>query len=413
MRRSFRYLGWFFLVAAVTTAALSALVLDRQPLIADDIAATATERAWAKHWLISHRPGSRRSGDLVSFDLSARQATLVANELLDRFGQGHAVVRLEENRALIKASLALPWDLFASYVNVELTFVEDGHLPKVESARLAGLPLPDALVQSLADRALGAVERTQLFRKVDVTTDHLAVTYESQPNILEAIGGEMVASADRPTLLRYQASLASWLKEQPRRTRLELAGPLSHLLAEAAAQPPQADPIAENRAAIMVLAAYVNGRVIRDPAAKSAPPRVRPLFLRGRRDLSQHFMSSAVLAIQGNDTLSHLVGWYKELSDSQGGSGFSFVDMTANRSGIRFAALATGSVEGARQVQRLAARGLTEADFMPAVTGLPEGMNREEFSLGFGEPGHLVYQRMIAHIDSRIDASPLYRKPPG
>ncbi len=120
-------------------------------------------------------------------------------------------------------------------------------------------------------------------------------------------------------------------------------------------------------------------------------------------------MTSAALTIQGSDTLSGLVGWYKEMSDANGGSGFSFADMAANRAGIHLAQLATSNQEGARRVQRIAVQGLTEDDFMPAIDGLPEGMDQRAFKTHFGRAKKDEYQKVMTHIDRRIDASRLYR----
>ncbi|PQJ97270.1 hypothetical protein [Chromatium okenii] len=55
--------------------------------------------------------------------------------------------------------------------------MENGALPKIDNARLAGLPMPSALVQMLADRALAAIESTQSIQHVSLQHDQLAVNY--------------------------------------------------------------------------------------------------------------------------------------------------------------------------------------------------------------------------------------------
>jgi hypothetical protein len=415
MHRVILTLGWltlFMVVVAVTLGAL--LLLDSQPLVETDPAITAEEHAWAKHWIATNRPRGRRSGELIAIALTERETNLLANELLNRLGQGRASLRLDDGRAHLAALLVLPWNPLGGFINLELTLVEDGHLPKIETARLAGLPLPGTLVQTLADRALAAVESTKLLQQVELNDDRIRIVYEWRPDLLERIGSGFVAETDLPNLLRYQNELTSKVAQIPRRQPLQLADLLAYLLAKAGAQPPSADPSAENRALILALAAYVNGRTIREPgdsAASARPRQPRPVLLRGRRDLSQHFMTSAALAIQGDDTLSGMVGWYKEMSDANGGSGFSFADMAANRSGIRLAQLATADRESARRVQVIAGQGLTEEDFMPTLDGLPEGLDQRTFAANFGGTNHADYQRLIVHIDRRIDASRLFRKP--
>lgn len=415
MRRSFKILLWLLTLTVVFVLVIGAVIfLDRQPIVPADPVATEAEQAWVRQWLATNRPRARQTGKRITLTLSEREANLILNELLDQFGQGQAVVHLEAGRARLRVSLAMPWNQLGGFVNLELVLVEDGSLPQVEAARLAGLPLPGALVQTLADRALTAADRTQLFESVELKPDQARITYIWRPDLLERLGSGFVAGTDLPHLLHYQERLAEKVASVPRGQPLGLAELLAFLLNEARSQPASADPITENRAVILVLAAYVNGRAIRDPADSATtvtPPRQHPVRLRGRRDLAQHFMTSAALAIQGNDALSTVLGWYKEMSDSNGGSGFSFADMAANRAGIRFATLATASNVSARRVQEFAAPGWSEDDFMPAIDGLPEGMDQREFVAAFGNPQSPEYQRMVDDIDRRIDARRLFRSP--
>lgn len=415
MRRLMKTLGWLLICVIIVILALGTLLLlDNQPLVEQDRAVTDAERAWVRDWIAGNRPHGKQSGDLITLVLTERQINLLANALLNQLGQGRVAVRLDDGHAQIAASLNLPWNPLGSVINLELALVEHGQRPTIEAAHLAGLPLPSSLVQTLANRALAAVESSQSLQQVDLQDDQIRIIYTWRPDLLERIGSGFMANADLPTVLRYQEDLSLKVAGLPRRKSIKLADLLAHLLARAGAQPANADPVAENRALILTLTAYVNGRTILDPADSKVsvtPPRPHPVLLRERQDLSQHFMTSAALAIQGSDTLSGMVGWYKEMSDANGGSGFSFADMAANRAGIRFAQLATANQDSARQVQRMAGAGLTEDDFMPAIDGLPEGMNQRTFATQFGSQNKIEYQTIMDHIDRRIDASRLFRTP--
>ena len=135
----------------------------------------------------------------------------------------------------------------------------------------------------------------------------------------------------------------------------ELLQPLLVLAAERTAAAPQTTtPAAENRAALVVLAFYVNGKgldAIHPPAASWPRPAARRVTLASRGDTAQHFTISAALAATAGSPLSDAVGLYKELEDSRGGSGFSFNDLAADRAGTRFGELATASGDGARKLQ--------------------------------------------------------------
>jgi len=72
--------------------------------------------------------------------------------------------------------------------------------------------------------------------------------------------------------------------------------------------------------------------------------------------------------------------------------------------------LATESPRRALQMARTLAAGAAESDFMPGVSDLPEFMPEAEFRRRFGGLDSEGYARVIAGIDSRIDALPLLRR---
>lgn len=417
MRRVILTVSWLMVLLIIAVLTLGSLVLlDHEPLINHEQSVTTAERAWIKQWLANNPPRRKRIGDAVSFNLSERQTNLIANTLLKQFVQerGRIAVTLKQQRAQVRMSLALPWNSDDSFVNFSFDLVENGALPQIEKARLAGLPLPSTLVQMLADRTLAAIESTQSIQHVSLQNDQLEVHYLWRPDLLERIGSGFVANAALPTLLRYQRDLSAALVTLRRGRSVQLVDLLKLLFTKAAEQPDSADPVAENQAVILVLAAYVNGHPIRDPADTKTTrlPYAHPVLLRQRQDLGQHFMTSAALVTQGGDTLSGMIGWYKEMSDANGGSGFSFADMAANRAGIRLAQRATASPQSARQIQQRIATGLIEDDFMPSLDGLPEGMDQQAFAASFGNQNNPEYQRMIQLIDQRINAARLFQMTP-
>ncbi|NEX23266.1 hypothetical protein G3480_23705 [Thiorhodococcus mannitoliphagus] len=414
MRQLIKLLSWTLSALLVIVLGLAALLaLDSRPQI-PHIALTSAERAWVKAWIATNRPSANRSEGINRLTLTEKEANLLLNGLLDRAAQGRATLDLQDGAAEISASLRLPLDQVATYLNLRLKLIEDANLLKIESARVAGLPIPAALAQKLAEQAIGAVARAQVVQSLEIEDEAVSLSYAWRPHLLEHLGSSLVAEDDLPDVLSYQAQIQAIAQNWPRRQPIALSKLLSELLATAAAER-RADPVDSNRTLIIALTAYVNGKRIRAPSDddSSRTSHPRPVTLRGRRDLSQHFMTSAALTIEGSDALSNVIGWYKELSDSDGGSGFSFADMTANRAGIRFAKLATENAASARRLQQLGRAGLSEDDFMPKIDGLPEGMSRSSFATDFGDPDAQTYKRMILHIDRRIDSRPLFRPSPG
>ena len=92
-------------------------------------------------------------------------------------------------------------------------------------------------------------------------------------------------------------------------------------------------------------------------------------------------------------------------SDSAGGSGFSFADMTANRAGILFA----GGVANKRFTLPTIANEFTVAGYMPNVDGLPEGLTAAQLLAQFGPQTDDRFRRELDKIDQRLMQLPTYR----
>jgi hypothetical protein len=172
----------------------------------------------------------------------------------------------------------------------------------------------------------------------------------------------------------------------------------------------------ENQAAILALAIYLGdtrfesfiGKVrTSDMKGNKLPHRV---VLAGRTDLRLHFIFSAALKIISDHNSSIAIGEFKELLDSDyTGSGFSFVDLAADRAGVRFATMATDSRGNAWRFQRVM-KDAREKDFFPDIANLIEGLNEHEFRTRYGDVNSREYQKIVAEIDRRLDLLPLYRK---
>ena len=147
----------------------------------------------------------------------------------------------------------------------------------------------------------------------------------------------------------------------------------------------------------------------------SAPPASKAeqhyaAFLYKRGDLAQHFIGSAALTASVSGQVSAAVGEEKELHDARVGSGFSFIDLAADKAGTRFGEMATASPETARKIQEAMLVIKDYSDFMPDPRDLPEHMNEAEFKRRYGSTGSAAYQQVLQQIDERIAAMPIYRQ---
>ena len=170
-----------------------------------------------------------------------------------------------------------------------------------------------------------------------------------------------------------------------------------------------------NRAAILALGVILGeervAEIARRPIDLGRIEEVRGLrnriTLRGRNDLARHFWVSAGLVIVADEGRAMTIGIGKELMDSTpGGSGFSFVDMMANRAGIMFAGAATGNATAARGMQLRVSRGMVGDDLLPDLQGLPEGIPDARFRTEFGGLRGEGTRRVNDEITRRLAAAP-------
>jgi hypothetical protein len=126
--------------------------------------------------------------------------------------------------------------------------------------------------------------------------------------------------------------------------------------------------------------------------------------VRGRRDWTRHFFVSAGLALTLNSTASDGAGLFKEEADSaEGGSGFSFSDLLADRAGVRFAEAATRDRQAAERMQALLANPFSLDDVFPPAGDLPEGLPDAEFQQRFGGVEGEQYKQVLVEIERRLD----------
>jgi hypothetical protein len=114
---------------------------------------------------------------------------------------------------------------------------------------------------------------------------------------------------------------------------------------------------------------------------------------------------SAAIEATGIADASGQMGVFKEELDAgEGGSGFSFADLAADRAAARFAAAATRDIPGASAMQKRLVAGFVVDDFCPALDDLPEGLTAAQFEQDYGGTDDARYEKMVQEIDTRLDA---------
>ena len=168
----------------------------------------------------------------------------------------------------------------------------------------------------------------------------------------------------------------------------------------------------ENRAALLALGVVLGtprielltGRLLEPEQMRQWGGSPWSAALRERVDWSRHFTVSGALTVLSFDAASDAAGLFKEELDADGGSGFSFADLLADRAGTLFAERATRDEASARAIQQRVAAGFRVDDFFPSADGLPEGIPDAELQSRYGGVGGPGYRVLQAEIERRLAA---------
>jgi hypothetical protein len=415
MRFFLKFMLFFVFAVPLALAGVVFLAIDDHPKINRAAEITPDNIGRAKRILDKNDPRNLKPGAVRTISVSEPDLDLAANYIAQQYAGGSAHVALSGDVIHMSASVSLPRNPVGRFINAEAVLSPSSPLPRFESLRVGGVPVPGWIADWLLNRILFTYLGEEAYNsarntimQVRIGDSNIAVTYQWQSNLQDQLRTALLAPAEQERLRIYQERLTGVTRslKSPNVSLIDLIHPLF----ETAQQRSQkGDPVAENRAAIFVLTFYVNDKNLEAviPSAKNWPHPMRyHATLNGRHDFSQHFIVSAALAANAGTPLSDAVGLYKEIEDSRGGSGFSFNDIAADRAGRRFGEWATQS---AGKLQRRLAGGISERDLMPPTEDLPEFMPEAEFKQRFGGIDAPPYKHMMAEIERRIAALTLYR----
>lgn len=416
MRHVLRLLLLMLILTPFALAALVWFSLSPHPAATPGAGASHEDIARAKRVLEMNDPRAFPPGTAHRVTMTEQDINLALNHALRKLNRGSARVAVRSGQMELMGTLELPLISSRPYLNVTARIEASNGQPRISRLRVGALPVPPALAMWALEQAAQGANLAREYRlagemiqRLELRPGVASVEYRWQPETLRTLGAQL-AGIDAAALAAYHAQLLALHSSGAARD-----GSVTVLLQSmfSFAQQRSAgggDPVAENRALFLILGAWASGRDLRTlvPQAPDRPARFA-LRLQQRRDIGQHFLVSAAMAAGGDAGLSDAIGIQKEIADTQGGSGFSFTDLAADRAGTRFGRLATASPDQARQIQQLFSRGLMEGDIMPSLTGLPEGLTEAEFISRYSAVGSPAYQAVLDEIERRIAACPLYR----
>jgi hypothetical protein len=398
------------------------LVLEGETLTADDV--ERIKQQWEEHDPQQMLPGQTKNLIVTERDLNLFFTYASSRGLGNRL---RARMELYQGSAYFWSTLALPFQLFGSYLNVSgMVSQHSGNL-KFTEIRVGALPVPSWVSNMLVRSMYRRVQRTneyaqyadivQAVKTFQFQQGRLLVVYQWRPDMamqIQSQGQRLLLSADDQARLRvYNTRLGEITQSLPGSSvsLITLFQPLFSLAKQRSDS--GEDPIADNRSIVLLLALYVGKQPIRefvdsDDAALYLQARQVTVTVFGREDLAQHFLTSAAITASADSGVAEALGVFKELDDSQGGSGFSFADLAADRAGVQFAELVARIPHDAQQAQRRLSKVESETEFMPRVDNLPEGIMNLELKQQFGNLESDAYRMINAEIDRRIAGCWLY-----
>lgn len=370
---------------------------------------------------ILHEGAKTKPDEIGTIELSDSDLNLAANYLLNRYSKSAVQISLKANKLKFVVTTTLPENRLGKYLNITFRLGNEEHeqLPSITKFKAGKLLIPAKVAGFIINKVIQHsalndyfILATRPIQGVKIEPEKITITYFPTLETLIQARNVLTRTDNTPALSIYQQKIADIVAHHNPAWRLSLAELLKPLFIIAHQRSSLDNAIEENRLVIMSVNDYVNKQETKPFLSSSKPVKGKQYvaFLYKRSDLAQHFIGSAALSASVDDQVAKVVGEEKELSDAQeGGSGFSFVDLAADKAGARFGEIATASPESARKLQLAMTQINDYTDFMPDPRDLPEKMNTADFKRRYGAIDSTAYQELSKKIDARITAIPLYQ----
>lgn len=419
MKTVLRILFYCFIALAISCAMLVFFGVGDKPDLPVGWSPTRDDLVRAKK--ILHEGAKTKPDEIGIIELSEADLNLAGNYLLNRYSKSAADLDIKNNELRFVVTITLPENRLGKYLNISFRLgnIEGSDLPVITKFKAGKLLLPAKLAAFVIDTIIQRTSLNEYFilatrpiKAVKIDAEKLCITYFPNKDTMIQARNFLTHTGDNSTLNIYQQKLVEIVAKHDPAWRLSLAELLRPLFELAYQRSTLETAIDENRVAIAAINDYVNKqetkKLLAMPESMPATGQQYSAFLYKRIDLAQHFIGSAALTASVNKQASQIAGEEKELSDAHSGSGFSFIDLAADKAGTRFGEMATSSPESARRMQKAMSGIKDYSDFMPDPRDLPEHMNEAEFKQRFESINSPVYQETLKQIDARIAAMPIY-----
>jgi hypothetical protein len=400
---------WVVLPAALVLLGLLVLVLDLSPAVEPSPAPSVADVTSAREVYTRVR-AAQQAGSLQPLQVTGEELRTVVRLAGRAAGILRADARLGSAAAEVSASLPLPLGLWLNGT-LEGRTARDGSLEL--RGRVGRLPVPRPVVHALFDatrwllrgRGADVPPLASLVPHVRFSPSALAAVV-SLPTGTRAVGALNRLRDEPIDPVRVERAYCALVERDADLGPPGATGELSALLRSAFAA---ADgSVADNRARFVALALVVAGRdvgalasVVRELSLRCGDT-TREYRLQGRADLAKHWTVSAALTSAFGTQASLSIGTWKEISDSGvGGSGFSLVDLAADRSGT-FCAQHGAEPDSAAALRAWLAVATPE-DLLPVgALALAEGMTEAQFRERYTDTDSATFESTVRRIDAQL-----------
>ncbi|MGD0960962.1 MAG: hypothetical protein ABSB19_14245 [Methylomonas sp.] len=412
-RKSVKFFGYGFVILAVTITVLLCFALDDTPQVVVMQGLSRDDIQRAKQ-LLHVEP--QEFDTIKSLSLNQKDLNIAVSYLLDHFVENTTEVSIDTDRVLFQIAVFVPENPWGRYLDFHFVLKQNADALLIKSFKIGEISIPDTAANILVPFIVRHTALNKYWSEIRPNIKDIRIT---PPTVEISYYGRIVESVrqlaiqkhkDYPNLYLYQQQINDIVNQHDPNWRLSLSEIMQPLFLSALHRSDLQNAARENRTIIIAVASYIFKSDLRNFLPIGLVYSKEYLvFAYKRNDLPQHFIASALLTAVESPLLSQQVGIDKEVGDAQKGSGFSFIDLSADRAGARFGQEAVAAPERARRFQEKMAAIRDYTAILPDIDGLPEHMDAQTFKEKYIGVDSEAYNELIRLIDARIAALPVYR----
>ena len=309
------------------------------------------------------------------------------------------------------------------YINNRCLLVNNGQSAVFEECKIGKLPIPSFLVKGLVNTVLYLVMGEEvsntlndLLASAQYSNNSLMLKAKKSKFFREKVNESIDKVGDLASYYTQSSNVSPalvqiYIDEIETVNSSKLSDYFKPLFALAVERSKNTNAVDENTAIIWALAVtFGDYRFASLIGIKQRPRKTITPTLRGRDDLTKHFIYSAALQQLGDIDIGLSIGEAKELLDSiSGGSGYSFADLAADKAGLKFAQFITSNNDNAEHAQTHFKDIVDEHLFFPFIHDLPEGFKGSNFKRVIASTKSENYKQVEREVDKRINQLALYK----